>query len=530
VDLAFSIPAASLLAGSYTFSVKAEGCQEVTLSATATVTVTSPLTAPLANGVTINSGQKATLTASGAPAGATYRWYAASSGGTPLATTATYTTPVLTTTTTYYAAIYQLPCGESPRRAVPVTVNGGTVAKSFRVNAGGSAFSTIDARNFSADAYFTGGVTTTPTSLAIAGTADDFLYQTGRHGTSFTYNFPTGSGSYDVILHFAETYYGNTAPGGVGSRKFHVDAEGVRRLTDYDVFAKAGGALRARQETFRVNVGDGTLTVAFLKGAADNPAVKAIEVLPAGSALAINAGGNAFTTGAGKRFSADAYYADGAPATAVAGDVLNTTDDALYQTGRSGPAFSYGLPSGNGTFDVTLHFAETYYGSRVAGGVGSRLFSVYLEGVKQLSDYDIFAKAGGAMRAVKETRRVTVSDGVLNLYFTKGLAGNAYVSAVEVVPVAVAARESAEAGLEEWQVQLYPNPVIDQLTIRLPFPVEAVQGTVVADVTGAALLVNSHRATAEGYLLVRVSELKRGLYLLHLDTQRGRRVLKFMKQ
>jgi hypothetical protein len=50
-----------------------------------------------------------------------------------------------------------------------------------------------------------------------------------------------------------------------------VDAEGVRRLTDYDVFAKAGGALRARQETFRVNVGDGTLNVAFLKGSLTTP-------------------------------------------------------------------------------------------------------------------------------------------------------------------------------------------------------------------------------------------------------------------
>jgi ELWxxDGT repeat protein len=531
-DLAFSVPAASLLTGSYVFTVKAEGCREVTLTQTATVTVTAPLAAPAASGVTVNSGQTATLTASGAPAGATYRWYAAASGGTPLATTATYTTPALSSTTTYYVAVYQLPCGESPRRAVTITVNGGMVAKSFRVNAGGSAFSTIDARNFAADVYFAGGVVTTPTSLAIAGTGDDFLYQTGRHGSAFAYNFPTGNGSYDVTLHFAETYYGNTAPGGAGSRKFHVDAEGVRRLTDYDVFAKAGGALRARQETFRVNVGDGTLNVAFLKGSADNPAVKAIEVLPAGSALAINSGGSAFTTGAGKRFAADVYYADGSPSTAVSGDVLNTTDDYLYQTGRSGPAFSYGLPSGNGTFDVTLHFAETYYGNRVAGGVGSRKFNVYLEGVKHLADYDIYAKAGGAMRAVKETRRVTVTDGVLNLYFAKGSAGDAFISAVEVVPAAVAAREGAdgETVAEEWQVHLYPNPVQDELFVRLPFAAAAVKGTTIANAAGAALLTDCHRVTAEGSLLFRVGELKRGLYLLHLDTRRGHRVIKFVKQ
>jgi hypothetical protein len=45
-------------------------------------------------------------------------------------------------------------------------------------------------------------------TVGIAGTADDYLYQTGRHGISFRYNFPTGNSSYDVVLHFAETYFG----------------------------------------------------------------------------------------------------------------------------------------------------------------------------------------------------------------------------------------------------------------------------------------------------------------------------------
>jgi hypothetical protein len=189
------------------------------------------------------------------------------------------------------------------------------------------------------------------------------------------------------------------------------------------------------------------------------------------------------------------------------------------------------LPSGNGTFDVTLHFAETYYGKQVTGGVGSRKFNVDAEGVRRLTEYDIFAKASGAMRAVMETFRVTVTDGVLNLYFAKGSAGNAYVSAVEVVPAAAAAREGAdEETAAEWLVQLYPNPVLDDLTVRLPFEAEAVKGTTVADAAGATLLVNRHRVTAEGILLLRVGELRRGLYLLHLDTDRGRRVVKFVKQ
>jgi hypothetical protein len=175
---------------------------------------------------------------------------------------------------------------------ITVTVKPSSVL-TYRVNAGGNGYSTRDARNFTGDAYFSGGAVSAATTRDIAGTGDDYLYQTGRHGASFSYNFPTGPsgyGLYDVVLHFAETYFGNAVPGGVGSRKFHVEMEWVRKLTDYDIFARAGGALRVAQETFRVSVGDGTLNIHFLRGSADNPAIKAIEVLLVGAGLIVNAG------------------------------------------------------------------------------------------------------------------------------------------------------------------------------------------------------------------------------------------------
>jgi hypothetical protein len=155
----------------------------------------------------------------------------------------TYTFRVKITDNGYPAA--------SDEQQITVTVKPVPAITAFRVNAGGNAFSTIDARSFAADAYFSGGSVSVTTPLGIGGTADDYLYQTGRHGASFSYNFPTGNGSYDVVLHFAETYWSNTVPGGIGSRKFHVNIEGVRKLTDYDVFARAGGALKVAQETFR---------------------------------------------------------------------------------------------------------------------------------------------------------------------------------------------------------------------------------------------------------------------------------------
>jgi hypothetical protein len=77
-----------------------------------------------------------------------------------------------------------------------------------------------------------------------------------------------------------------------------VNLEGVRKLTDYDIFAKAGGAMRALRETITVKVTDGTLNIAFLKGLADLPRVEAIEVTPTPAASfyrAINLAGDPLT-------------------------------------------------------------------------------------------------------------------------------------------------------------------------------------------------------------------------------------------
>jgi hypothetical protein len=154
---------------------------------------------------------------------------------------------------------------------------GGTV----RLNAGGSFYRTVAGASFSADAYFTGGREAMYISGAVANTDDDELYWSGRVGEDFSYSVPTGNGTFSVTLYFNEPYWGNMVSGGIGSRQFHVDAEGTRRLTDYDIFAKAGGAMRAVTETFPVTVDDGNLTIHFIKGSANMPRVAALQVVPA---------------------------------------------------------------------------------------------------------------------------------------------------------------------------------------------------------------------------------------------------------
>ncbi|MBD0255970.1 MAG: T9SS type A sorting domain-containing protein, partial [Cytophagales bacterium] len=180
--------------------------------------------------------------------------------------------------------------------------------------------------------------------------------------------------------------------------------------------------------------------------------------------------------------------------------------------------------------NVTLHFNETYWGNLVTGGTGSRKFNVDVEGARKLTEYDIFAKAG-AMRAVTETFRTTVSDGVLTILFSKGSADFARVSAIEVVPAIYYEARVAATGTEGARVPiLYPNPARDRLYVKLAAPAAGISATAVTTAAGQTVLLNPHRVTGEHELEIRVDGLKRGLYLLRLQSGQGRQVVRFTKQ
>jgi hypothetical protein len=91
--------------------------------------------------------------------------------------------------------------------------------------------------------------------------------------TSFSY--PVPNGKYTVKLHFAETFEGITAP---GERVFSFKVEG-QEFKDFDVWVKAGGALRAYVETVKVEVTDGKLDISFTPKV-ENPEINGIEILP----------------------------------------------------------------------------------------------------------------------------------------------------------------------------------------------------------------------------------------------------------
>ncbi|MCU4926191.1 malectin domain-containing carbohydrate-binding protein [Halobacteria archaeon AArc-dxtr1] len=99
-------------------------------------------------------------------------------------------------------------------------------------------------------------------------------------------------------------------------------------------------------------------------------------------------------------------------------DVENTDHDDIYLTEHWGGDLGYDVPVGEGVYDVTLHFAETWFGEDGGsgeGGDGSRVFDVSINGEEVLSEFDPHAEAGGAYIAAPQTFTVAATDGWITI-------------------------------------------------------------------------------------------------------------------
>jgi hypothetical protein len=184
-----------------------------------------------------------------------------------------------------YTAVVTLFASDYSRIVMPVklTVSSPEAVNTFvRINVGGGAYAASNSRQFRTDQYYAGiDRTSSVTGGDILNTDDDELYRSGRCSPSFSYNIPMANGKVTVILHFAEIWYGvpGKGAGGAGKRQFHVTMEGSRKLTNFDIFSAAGGAMRAVQKSIPVTITDGMLNIDFQSGASDLPRVSAIEVI-----------------------------------------------------------------------------------------------------------------------------------------------------------------------------------------------------------------------------------------------------------
>lgn len=257
------------------------------------------------------------------------------------------------------------------------------------------------------DRYFTGGEaveTEPPTEL---NGLPAWPFRSRREG-SFTYDIPLPSGTYELLLYFAETRAPpEIAPGDDDvPRHFDVRANGRLLLKSFDVAADAGGIGIVSVKVFTdiVPAGDGYLHLEFSGGGAILSALEIVEGLPGRMRpLRIMAGKKAsYYDRLGRFWFGDRYYRGGRTVTRSQ-LVSGTADPHLYSGERFG-AFSYVLPVVPGSYTLRMQFAETWRGpgNPGGGGAGSRVFSVYANGTALLENFDIMQEAGEENRAVEK--------------------------------------------------------------------------------------------------------------------------------
>ena len=271
-----------------------------------------------------------------------------------------------------------------------------------------SPYTDRNGRTWGLDRFFAGGSVLFRPSEKIARTLEPDLYRHPRQG-DFRYDIPLAQGSYELRLHFAETGLADfisAESSGEGQRLFRVAANGKTILDYFDVVADADGANVADERVFRdiSPAADGFLhlTFASMRGTA---MLSGIELLPVAAGrvrpVRIRAGWtSSWHDSAGHPWGGDAYFLGGnalVRTTNPAQQGSSTSPDmALYASERWGH-FSYALPVAEGRYRVTLKFCEGHYGRRNGGpgGVGSRMFDVYCNGVALLRSFDITKEAGG---------------------------------------------------------------------------------------------------------------------------------------
>jgi alpha-N-arabinofuranosidase len=290
-----------------------------------------------------------------------------------------------------------------------------------------------DGNTWLADQGFEGGATIERPDIEIANTKSPGLYR-AEHYSMDSFSWPVPNGKYLVKLHFAETFDGITA---AGERVFSFNVQG-KEFKDFDVWAKAGGPLKAYVETVPVEVTDGKLKITFTPNV-ENPQICAIEIIPqsgvapaagasSAKAIRIKAGASAPVKDAdGNEWLADQGFEGGDTVERPDIQIANTKSPDLYRSEHySMDSFSWPLP--NGKYTVKLHFAETFDGITAAG---ERVFSFNVQG-REFKDFDVWAKAGGPLKAYVETVPVEVTDGKLKITFTPKVE-NPQICAIEII-------------------------------------------------------------------------------------------------
>ena len=146
-----------------------------------------------------------------------------------------------------------------------------------------------------------------------------------------------------------------------------------------------------------------------------------------GSSLAIDCAGPGASA-----YVADADFTGGTlnnhPNTIDVSGVTNPAPAVVYQNNRLGN-FSYTIPgfAAGSSHTVRLHFAETYFGTS-----GSRTFNVTINGVQELTNFDIFAAAGAMNKAIAKPFTVNANASGAYVIQVTSVVNNGLLAGIEI--------------------------------------------------------------------------------------------------
>ncbi len=291
---------------------------------------------------------------------------------------------------------------------------GGAGRVVLAINAGGPRYVDSKGMVYEADTLYAGGNSYSST-IPIAGTLDDPLYQSERYG-DFGYHVPIANGHYMLTLKFAEIYWGSK-----NQRLFDIWVEEREALSNLDLFTAASKA-NAYDIRIPVRISDGMLNL-VLKSNKDFAKLSGFVVQEMGANFVwgLNAGGTRYLDPLGVLYEHDVLYSGGqtyAAQTAING----TPDGVLYQSERYG-THRYAIPLPAGTYLVTFKFAEIFF-DRLA----KRSFDVIMEDKIVAAGLDLFA-AVGKNQPLEVPILTAVTDGTLDIHF-QSIVNNAKVSAI----------------------------------------------------------------------------------------------------
>ncbi len=312
----------------------------------------------------------------------------------------------------------------------------------FRMLAGYHGPPVLDrqGRKWMADAFYKGGISTAIPREHLTNVEPDADFIKTQRSGQFEYAIPLRQTNYEVHLYFVETEYGpgNPRGGGAAARAFQISINGALIFKLLDPLSAAGSPNRVYERVLKnVTPGaDGMLRLAF--SPSTGPAfLDALEIIPSPPdrihPVRIVAQQNPVTDSDGRLWAGDEYFSGGG--TVCRKNMVLNSQDALYQGERYGN-FSYRIPVAPGKYRLTLHFAETWFGTPESqvSALDGRIFNVFANGVALLRNYQIVKDAGGPYRGVTKVfdNLEPNAQGLLLIEFVP-VENYAEVNAIEVV-------------------------------------------------------------------------------------------------